>query len=144
MTAPALPAALEPGDPAFAAAVAPFVTTTTPRPDLVVEARSPADVVAAVRWAGAEGRPVPVQATGHQLLSDPAGSAAAVRASVCTVLRAVTLAAKDRETRVFCAIRPPGHHASVGAGACGFCLGALLNMAAPPSLLAAEWMDLAL
>ncbi|MEJ2865743.1 FAD-binding oxidoreductase [Actinomycetospora flava] len=68
------PAALTPLDPAYAAAVAPFVTTTTPRPDLVVEARSPADVAAAVRWAADEGRAITVQATGHQLLSDLAGS----------------------------------------------------------------------
>ena len=74
MTTSTAPAALLPGDPAFAAAVAPFVTTLTPRPDLVVAARSPSDVVDAVRWAGAEGRPVTVQATGHQLLSDLAGS----------------------------------------------------------------------
>ena len=74
MTTSTTPAALLPGDPAFAAAVAPFVTTLTPRPDLVVAARSPSDVVDAVRWAGAEGRPVTVQATGHQLLSDLAGS----------------------------------------------------------------------
>ncbi|MDD7939927.1 FAD-binding oxidoreductase [Actinomycetospora lutea] len=71
ITAPAL---VRPEDPAYAAAVAPFVTTTAPRPDLVVEARSPADVVAAVGWAREEGRAVTVQATGHQLLADLAGS----------------------------------------------------------------------
>ena len=105
--------------------------------------------------------------------ADPAGSAAAVRASVCTALRAVrmvtdwrdaaaasatstaspdapapaTLAASaddsaaaaaapagdsagspppppppQKTPRIFCAIRPPGHHACVGADACGFCL----------------------
>ena len=70
ITAPAL----LPTDPAYAAAVAPFVTTVTPRPDMVVEARSPADVVAAVRWAREEGRAVTIQATGHQLVTDLAGS----------------------------------------------------------------------
>ncbi|GAA4901151.1 FAD/FMN-containing dehydrogenase [Actinomycetospora succinea] len=73
MSVPTVPT-LTPADPTYAAAVAPFTTTTTPRPDLVVEARSPADVVAAVRWAGEEGRAVTVQATGHQLLTDLAGS----------------------------------------------------------------------
>ncbi len=73
-TSVSAPALLHPDDPAFAAAVAPFVTTLTPRPDTVVAARSPGDVVDAVRWAGAQGRPVTVQATGHQLLSDLGGS----------------------------------------------------------------------
>ena len=118
--------------------------------------------------------------------ADAAGSAAAVRASVCTALRAVSMvdewrkatakpaastavADADADTsaaaastadstdstdstaaaaaaaataaasadgsadapppppppqtpRIFCAIRPPGHHACVGADACGFCL----------------------
>jgi hypothetical protein len=67
-------ATLSPADPGYDAAVAPFNTTLTPRPALVVEARSPDDVVAAVRRAAAEGLAVTVQATGHGLVTDLAGS----------------------------------------------------------------------
>jgi hypothetical protein len=68
------PGTLSPADPGYAAAVAAFNTTITPRPALVVEARSPDDVVAAVRHAAAEGLAVTVQATGHGLVSDLADS----------------------------------------------------------------------
>ncbi len=70
----ASPATLSPADPGYDAAVAAFNTTITPRPALVVEARSPDDVVAAVRRAAAEGLAVTVQATGHGLVNDLAGS----------------------------------------------------------------------
>ena len=73
-SATASPATLSPADPGYDAAVAPFNTTLTPRPALVVEARSPDDVVAAIRRAAAEGLPVTVQATGHGLVDDLAGS----------------------------------------------------------------------
>jgi hypothetical protein len=73
-TSIASPATLSPADAGYAAAVAAFNTTVTPRPALVVEARSPDDVVAAVRHAAAEGLPVTVQATGHGLVNDLAGS----------------------------------------------------------------------
>ena len=68
------PATLSPADPGYDAAVAAFNTTITPRPALVVEARGPDDVVAAVRRAAAEGLAVTVQATGHGLVNDLAGS----------------------------------------------------------------------
>ena len=67
-------ATLSPADPGYDAAVAPFNTTITPRPALVVEARSPDDVVAAIRRAAAEGLAVTVQATGHGLVTDLADS----------------------------------------------------------------------
>ena len=70
----ASPATLSPADPGYAAAVASFNTVHRPRPDLVVEARSPDDVVAAVLRARAEGLPVTVRATGHGIASDLAGS----------------------------------------------------------------------
>lgn len=66
--------ALEPGSVEYAAEIAAFVTTLTARPDVVVAARSAADVAAAVAWAAASGRRVSVQTTGHQLLSDLAGT----------------------------------------------------------------------
>jgi FAD/FMN-containing dehydrogenase len=61
-------------DPRVAAEVTGFNTTHTPRPAVVVGATCAADVAAAVRWAGAHGRPVAVQSTGHGLLSDLAGT----------------------------------------------------------------------
>lgn len=65
---------LRPGDPGYAAELAAFNLTHTPAPEIVVGATAPADVVAAVRWARAHGRPVAVQATGHGLSSDLFGS----------------------------------------------------------------------
>ncbi|MCD2188947.1 FAD-binding oxidoreductase [Actinomycetospora soli] len=66
--------AIRSSDPGYDVAVATFNTAHRPRPDLVVEARSPDDVVAAVRRARTEGLPVTVQATGHGIASDLAGS----------------------------------------------------------------------
>lgn len=132
MSAPAVPAALTPADPAYAAAVAPFVTTVTPRPDMVVEARSPADVVAAVRWAGEEGRAVTVQATGHQLVTDLAGSVLIstrhlddVRVDPAT--RTAVVGGGAQWKQVIAAAVPHGlapvGGSSSGVGAAGFCLG---------------------
>ncbi|WP_433800017.1 FAD-binding oxidoreductase [Actinomycetospora sp. CA-084318] len=78
MTAASAPStasrAIRSGDPGYDAAVATFNTAHQPRPDLVVEARSPDDVVAAVRRARTDGLPVTIQATGHGIASDLAGS----------------------------------------------------------------------
>ncbi|GLZ47001.1 FAD-linked oxidase [Actinomycetospora sp. NBRC 106375] len=126
------PAALTPLDTGYAAAVAPFVTTTTPRPDLVVEARSPADVVAAVRWAGGEGRAVTVQATGHQLLSDLAGSVLISTRHLDQVridpeARTATVGGGARWQQVIAAATPHGLAPICGSsshvGVVGFCLG---------------------
>jgi FAD/FMN-containing dehydrogenase len=54
-----------PGDPGYAEEVAGFNLAVTHTPELVVAAAGPDDVVAAVRWAGEQGLPVAVQATGH-------------------------------------------------------------------------------
>ncbi|MDL5155866.1 FAD-binding oxidoreductase [Actinomycetospora termitidis] len=70
----ASPATRSASDPGYDAAVAAFNTAHRPCPALVVEARSPDDVVAAVRRARGEGLPIAVQATGHGLASDLAGS----------------------------------------------------------------------
>lgn len=56
---------LEPADPGFAAEVSGFNLAVTHTPQLVVGAASQADVVAAVRYAAANGLGVRVLATGH-------------------------------------------------------------------------------
>jgi hypothetical protein len=63
-----------PGEPAYDAALAAFNTHLLANPDLVVEAREAGDIVAAVRRAAAQDRPVTVLATGHGLVNDLAGS----------------------------------------------------------------------
>ncbi|MGY1744820.1 FAD-binding oxidoreductase [Blastococcus sp. SYSU D00695] len=62
------------GDPGLAAEVAPFTTTHTPAPAVVVGATCAADVAAAVRWAAERGLSVAVQATGHGLVSALTGA----------------------------------------------------------------------
>ena len=56
---------LEAGQPGYGEEVAGFNAAVTHRPDVVVGARSTADVVAAVRFARARGWRVAVQSTGH-------------------------------------------------------------------------------
>ncbi len=58
---------LHPGEPGYDDELAGFQTGFTQRPELVVPARSAADVIAAVRLAAARNLPVAVQATGHGL-----------------------------------------------------------------------------
>lgn len=58
---------LRPGDAGYGDEIAGFQLGFAQRPAAVVPARSAADVVAAVRYAAAEGLPVGVQATGHGL-----------------------------------------------------------------------------
>ncbi|MBW0117851.1 FAD-binding oxidoreductase [Pseudonocardia abyssalis] len=65
---------LDGADPRVAVEVAAFNTTHTARPAVVVGATGTADVVAAVRWATANGLRVAVQSTGHGLVSDLAGT----------------------------------------------------------------------
>ncbi|MEV6056315.1 FAD-binding oxidoreductase [Streptomyces sp. NPDC052107] len=60
-------ALLRPGDAGYGAELAGFQLGFAQRPAAIVPARSAADVVAAVRYAAAEGLPVGVQATGHGL-----------------------------------------------------------------------------
>jgi len=54
-----------PGDDGYAEEVSPFNLARQHTPDVVVAATSADDVAAAVRWAGEQGLPVGVQATGH-------------------------------------------------------------------------------
>ncbi|WP_030023620.1 FAD-binding oxidoreductase [Streptomyces monomycini] len=58
---------LVPGDDGYAAERAGFQTGHVHRPSVIVGADTAADVVAAVRYAGANGLPVSVQSTGHGL-----------------------------------------------------------------------------
>ncbi|MGW1283911.1 FAD-binding oxidoreductase [Streptomyces sp. NPDC002586] len=58
---------LRPGDRGYDDELAGFQLGFTQRPAVLVPARSAADVVAAVRYAAAEGLPVGVHATGHGL-----------------------------------------------------------------------------
>lgn len=59
------PRALRPGEDGYLDAVAGFNLAVEHRPSVVVPATSAGDVVAAVRYAGAAGLPVAVEATGH-------------------------------------------------------------------------------
>jgi hypothetical protein len=54
-----------PDDPRYAAAAMPWMVNVPQHPAAVLEVAGVADVVAAVRWAGAHGVPVSVQPTGH-------------------------------------------------------------------------------
>ncbi|MEU8028367.1 FAD-binding oxidoreductase [Streptomyces sp. NPDC049099] len=58
---------LRPGDAGYDDELAGFQLGFAQRPAVIVPARSAADVVAAVRYAAAQGLPVGVQATGHGL-----------------------------------------------------------------------------
>ena len=91
---------LRPGDPGYDARRAGFNIVVEHRPAAIVEAHGPADVVAAVRLATGDGRPVAVMATGHGP-SVPADGAVLVRT--------------DRLDGV--AIDPVRRTARVGAGA---------------------------
>ncbi|MGY1637532.1 FAD-binding oxidoreductase [Geodermatophilus sp. SYSU D00742] len=62
-----------PGEPGYDALVTPWNLAVAMRPAAVVDARSAADVVAAVRFAGEHGLTAGVQATGHGAHSSLAG-----------------------------------------------------------------------
>ena len=64
----------EPGDDGYAAEVASFNLAHAAAPAVVVGATGAEDVAAAVRWAARAGLRVSVQATGHGLLADLAGT----------------------------------------------------------------------
>ncbi|MFD5078117.1 FAD-binding oxidoreductase [Streptomyces sp. NPDC058371] len=64
---------LRPGDAGYEDELAGFQTGFTQRPAVIFAAASAEDVVAAVRYAAAEGLPVGVQATGHGLPGDAEG-----------------------------------------------------------------------
>ena len=126
------PTLLAPDSAEHAAAIAPFCTTLTPTPDAVIEARSATDVVDAVRWAAAGGRRITVQATGHQLVTDLAGSVTismrgldGVR--IDPVARTAVVGGGARWSDVIAAAAPHGLAAPCGSssqvGVVGFTLG---------------------
>ncbi|MFF9620260.1 FAD-binding oxidoreductase [Streptomyces griseosporeus] len=90
-----------PGDPGYADETAGFQLGFEQRPDLVVAAARPEDVVAAVRYAAGRGLPVGVQATGH-------GLPGAVRGGVLITTRrmdGLTVDAAARTVRVQAGVR---------------------------------------
>jgi acetoin utilization deacetylase AcuC-like enzyme len=95
------------------------LSVTTPRPatedDLLLV--HTADYVKKVRAEIAAGRPT--LSTGDTELSP--GSLAASLAAAGTVVSAVDAVMNGRTRAAFCAVRPPGHHASQSRGM-GFCL----------------------
>ena len=91
---------LTPADEGFADEVAPHNRAVVNTPDVVVGATSTQDVVAAVRWAGEQGVPLTVLATGH-------GAIAPVTSGVLLTTRRLGGVDVDAGTRV----------ATIGAGA---------------------------
>jgi hypothetical protein len=63
--APTRARVFRPGDAGYDAHRSGFNTAVEHRPDLIVDAAGPDDVVAAVRLAAATGRPLAVMTTGH-------------------------------------------------------------------------------
>lgn len=86
---------LVPGDDGYAEEVASFNTAFAAAPAVVVGALDADDVAAAVTWAAGTGRRVSVQATGHGLLSDLAGT-------VLISTRRMTGLSIDPQTRTAC------------------------------------------
>ncbi|MFC4120014.1 FAD-binding oxidoreductase [Nonomuraea zeae] len=84
---------LAPGDDRYDAERAGFQTARRHRPDLVVGATGPADVRAAVTYAGSRGLAVAVQATGH------ASAAVAAEGGVLITTSRMSAVRMDAETR---------------------------------------------
>jgi FAD/FMN-containing dehydrogenase len=92
---------LLPGDPDYAAEAAPFNLAVSHRPAVIVGATGPADVQAAVRFAGTHRLPVAVLSTGH-------GPALAVEDAVLITTRrmtGVTIDSAGRTARVEAGVR---------------------------------------
>ncbi|MGY1769861.1 FAD-binding oxidoreductase [Blastococcus sp. SYSU D00813] len=120
------------GDAGFAAEVAPFTTTHTPAPVVVVGATCAGDVAAAVRWAAAQGLTVAVQATGHGLTSALAGAVLVTTSRMAEVTvdpaaRTARIGAGVRWRQVIDAAAPHGlaplSGSSSHVGAVGYTLG---------------------
>ncbi|MGY1637489.1 FAD-binding oxidoreductase [Geodermatophilus sp. SYSU D00742] len=123
---------LLPGDAGFAAEVAGFNLAHPPRPAVVVGATGPEDVAAAVRWAAGAGLAVTVQATGHGLVDDLAGTLLVTTArmtelTVDPAARTARAAAGVRWRQVIDAAAPHGlaplSGSSSGVGVVGYTLG---------------------
>ncbi|WP_369367100.1 FAD-binding oxidoreductase [Streptomyces sp. CG4] len=92
---------LRPGDRGYDDELAGFQLGFTQRPAVLVPARSAADVVAAVRYAAAEGLPVGVHATGHGL---PGGYEGGLLITT-RQLDGITVDAEARTVRVQAGVR---------------------------------------
>ncbi|MGY1632826.1 FAD-binding oxidoreductase [Geodermatophilus sp. SYSU D01186] len=123
---------LRPGDAGFDAEVAGFNLAHPPRPAVVVGATGPEDVAAAVRWAADAGLGVTVQATGHGLVDDLAGTLLVTTSRMTDVTvdpaaRTARAAAGVRWRQVIDAAAPHGlaplSGSSSGVGVVGYTLG---------------------
>ncbi|MGV9787593.1 FAD-binding oxidoreductase [Streptomyces sp. NPDC003435] len=130
---------LLPGDDTFAARCAGFQTAYRHRPSVLVDAADPEDVVAAVRYAAAQGLPVAVQATGHGLAVATDGGVLVTTAG----LSEVTVDAPARTARIGAGARfadvidaaarhglAPLNGSAPGVGVVGYILGGGLGLLA--------------
>ncbi|MGI5238526.1 FAD-binding oxidoreductase [Dactylosporangium sp. CA-139066] len=121
-----------PGDEGFAAEIAAWNVATTHEPLVVVGATGPQDVAAAVRWAGTQGLPVFVQATGHGAVRPATGGVLITTSrmrdvSVDPLTRRARAAAGVRWSQVIEAAAPHGlaplNGSSSQVGVVGYTLG---------------------
>ncbi|GKQ34523.1 FAD-binding oxidoreductase [Streptomyces sp. A012304] len=130
---------LRPGDAGYDDELAGFQTGFTQRPELVVAARSAADVVAAVRYAAKRELAVRVRSTGHGL---PGGSAGGLLVTTRR-LDGVTVDPAGRTARVGAGVRwgdvvaaaaphglAPLNGSAPGVGVVGYTLGGGLGILA--------------
>lgn len=130
---------LRPGDRGYDDELAGFQLGFTQRPALIAPARSAADVVAAVRYAAAEGLPVGVQASGHGLPGGYAGGLLVTTRRMDGVVvdaeaRTVRVQAGVRWGQVVAAAEPYGlaplNGSAPGVGAVSYTLGGGLGILA--------------
>ncbi|MEV6926742.1 FAD-binding oxidoreductase [Dactylosporangium sp. NPDC051485] len=121
-----------PGDEGYATEVASWNAATIHEPLVVVGATSAEDVAAAVRWAGAQGLPVAVQATGHGAVRPVTGGLLITtgrmsQVSVDPAARTARAAAGARWAQVIEAAAPHGlaplNGSSSHVGVVGYTLG---------------------
>ncbi|MFI6354916.1 FAD-binding oxidoreductase [Streptomyces sp. NPDC050743] len=145
---------LRPGDAGYRDEIAGFQRGFAQRPAAVVPARSAADVVAAVRYAAAQGLPVGVQATGHGLPGGYEGGLLVSTRRMDGVVvdpgaRTVRVRAGARWGQVVAAAEPYGlaplNGSAPGVGAVSYTLGGGLGILAREFGYAADhvrWLEL--
>lgn len=138
---------LTPDHPDYAAEVAGFNLAVTASPAVVVGATGAPDIAAAVAWAADAGLPVTVQATGHGLTGDLAGTLLIstrrlTSVTVDPVAATATVGAGARWRAVIDAAAPHGlaplNGSSSSVGAVGYTLGGGLGPLARRFGLAAD------
>ncbi|MGW2635448.1 FAD-binding oxidoreductase [Streptomyces sp. NPDC001348] len=131
--------ALRPDDPGYDEEIAGFQTGLAQRPDVVFPVSSADDVIAAVRYAAAEGLPVGVQATGHGLPDASEGGVLITtrrmdRVTVDPEARTARVQAGVRWGQVVAAAEPYGlaplNGSAPGVGAVSYTLGGGLGVLA--------------